>query len=81
MVGHTGNIEAVAKALEALDGCVERVVEAIEKANGNLLIIADHGNCEHNNFSESIFNFILFKSYRNVLYSFIIISKCNEISF
>lgn len=46
MVGHTGNIEAVAKALEALDGCVERVVEAIEKANGNLLIIADHGNCE-----------------------------------
>ena len=46
MVGHTGNIEAVAKALEALDGCVERVVEAIEKANGNLLIIADHGNAE-----------------------------------
>ena len=35
MVGHTGNIEAAIKALEALDGCVERVVEAIEKANGN----------------------------------------------
>jgi len=46
MVGHTGNIEAVIKALEALDICVQRVVDAIEKVNGNLLIIADHGNCE-----------------------------------
>ncbi len=46
MVGHTGNIEAVIKALEALDICVQRVVDAIEQVNGNLLIIADHGNCE-----------------------------------
>ena len=46
MVGHTGNIEAVTKALEALDSCVQRVVDAIEETQGNLLIIADHGNCE-----------------------------------
>ena len=46
MVGHTGNVEAVIKALEALDGCVERIVEAIEEEHGILLITADHGNCE-----------------------------------
>ncbi len=46
MVGHTGNIEATEKALEFLDGCVERVVEAIKKNNGTLLITADHGNSE-----------------------------------
>ena len=46
MVGHTGNIEAVIKALEALDGCVEKIVEAIEEEHGILLITADHGNCE-----------------------------------
>ncbi|MCI8291413.1 MAG: 2,3-bisphosphoglycerate-independent phosphoglycerate mutase [Clostridia bacterium] len=46
MVGHTGNIEAAIKALEALDSCVERVVEAIEAENGVLLITADHGNAE-----------------------------------
>ena len=46
MVGHTGNIEAVIKALESLDGCVEKIVEAIEEEHGILLITADHGNCE-----------------------------------
>ena len=46
MVGHTGNIEAAIKALEALDGCVQRVVEAIEEEQGILLITADHGNAE-----------------------------------
>ena len=46
MVGHTGNIDAVIKALETLDGCVEQIVEAIEKEEGCLLITADHGNCE-----------------------------------
>ena len=46
MVGHTGNIDAVIKALETLDDCVERIVEAIEHENGILLITADHGNCE-----------------------------------
>ena len=46
MVGHTGNVEAVIKALESLDGCVEKIVEAIEEEHGILLITADHGNCE-----------------------------------
>ena len=46
MVGHTGNVEATIKALEALDNCVEKVVEAIEAEEGILLITADHGNAE-----------------------------------
>ena len=46
MVGHTGNLEAAIKAVEAVDSCVGRVVEAIEKVNGVLLITADHGNSE-----------------------------------
>ena len=46
MVGHTGSIEATIKALECLDGCVKKVVEAIEKNGGVLLITADHGNSE-----------------------------------
>ena len=46
MVGHTGSMEAVIKALEAIDKCVQKVVEAINEVNGVLLITADHGNCE-----------------------------------
>ena len=46
MVGHTGSIEAAIKALEAIDECVTKVVEAIENVGGSLLITADHGNCE-----------------------------------
>ena len=46
MVGHTGSLEAAIKAVETIDGCVERVVEAIEKQNGVLIITADHGNAE-----------------------------------
>jgi 2,3-bisphosphoglycerate-independent phosphoglycerate mutase len=46
MVGHTGNLEAVCKALEAIEKCVVRIVKAIKQINGNLLIVADHGNCE-----------------------------------
>ena len=46
MVGHTGNLEAVCKALEAVEKCVVRIVKAIKQINGNLLIVADHGNCE-----------------------------------
>ena len=46
MVGHTGNIEACIKALEALDGCVARVIEAIERNGDYLIVTADHGNCE-----------------------------------
>jgi len=46
MVGHTGSIEAACRALEAINECVEKVVNAIKEHNGTLLITADHGNCE-----------------------------------
>ena len=46
MVGHTGSLPAAIKAVETIDGCVEKVVEAILAHNGTLLITADHGNCE-----------------------------------
>ena len=46
MVGHTGNLEAAIKAIETIDGCVAKVVEAVEAQNGVLLITADHGNAE-----------------------------------
>ena len=46
MVGHTGNTDAVVKALETIDECVQRVVDAVNEVNGTLLITADHGNCE-----------------------------------
>lgn len=46
MVGHTGSIDAAIKALETIDECVKKVVDAINEVNGVLLITADHGNCE-----------------------------------
>ena len=46
MVGHTGNMEAAIKAVEVMDECVGRVVEAVEAQNGMLIITADHGNIE-----------------------------------
>ncbi|NYS62356.1 2,3-bisphosphoglycerate-independent phosphoglycerate mutase [Vreelandella salicampi] len=46
MVGHTGDFDAAVKAIETVDTCVGRVVEAIERASGACLITADHGNAE-----------------------------------
>ena len=46
MVGHTGIEEAAIKAVEAVDTCVGRTVDAILKAGGAALITADHGNAE-----------------------------------
>ena len=46
MVGHTGNLEAAIKALETVDECVGKVVEAVQMVDGTLLITADHGNIE-----------------------------------
>jgi 2,3-bisphosphoglycerate-independent phosphoglycerate mutase len=46
MVGHTGAIPAVVKAVETTDACLGRVVEAVERAGGVALITADHGNAE-----------------------------------
>jgi 2,3-bisphosphoglycerate-independent phosphoglycerate mutase len=46
MVGHTGVFEAAVKAVEAVDTCVGRVVEAIREMDGVALITADHGNAD-----------------------------------
>ena len=46
MVGHTGVFEAAVKAVETLDACMGRLVEALEKVGGEALITADHGNVE-----------------------------------
>ena len=46
MVGHTGVFEAAVKACEAVDTCIGRVVDALEKVGGECLITADHGNAE-----------------------------------
>lgn len=46
MVGHTGNLEATVAAMEAVDQCLGRLVEAVEQAGGILVFTADHGNAE-----------------------------------
>ena len=46
MVGHTGVEPAAIKAIEAVDECVGRAVEAIKEVNGQMFICADHGNAE-----------------------------------
>ena len=46
MVGHTGVEAAAIKAIETVDGCVGRVVDAIKEVDGVLFICADHGNAE-----------------------------------
>jgi 2,3-bisphosphoglycerate-independent phosphoglycerate mutase len=47
MVGHTGVIEAAVKAVETVDECLGRVVEAVHASGGACVITADHGNCDH----------------------------------
>lgn len=46
MVGHTGDIAAAIKAVEAVDQCLGRLAAAVERAGGCLLVTADHGNAE-----------------------------------
>lgn len=46
MVGHTGSLPAAIKAIETLDECIGKVVSAMQKINGEILITADHGNAE-----------------------------------
>ena len=46
MVGHTGDLAAAMKACEAVDAGLSRVVAALEKAGGAMVLTADHGNCE-----------------------------------
>jgi 2,3-bisphosphoglycerate-independent phosphoglycerate mutase len=46
MVGHTGSIPAVVRAVETVDGCLGRVVDAVHASGGVCLVTADHGNAE-----------------------------------
>jgi 2,3-bisphosphoglycerate-independent phosphoglycerate mutase len=46
MVGHTGVLDAAIKAVQVVDGCLKRVVDAVLKKNGTALVTADHGNAE-----------------------------------
>ena len=46
MVGHTGVEAAAVKAVEAVDECVGKAVEAIKEVDGQMFICADHGNAE-----------------------------------
>ena len=44
--GHTGVQAAAVKAIETVDGCVGRAVEALKEVDGQMFICADHGNAE-----------------------------------
>jgi len=46
MVGHTGNLQAAVKAIEAVDTSLGRLMDAVKKAGGVMLVTADHGNAE-----------------------------------
>ena len=46
MVGHTGVFDAAKAAVEAIDICLGKIVEAVRAKNGVVLITADHGNAE-----------------------------------
>jgi len=46
MVGHTGVLPAVIRAVETVDSCLSRVLVSAEKTGSSVLITADHGNCE-----------------------------------
>jgi 2,3-bisphosphoglycerate-independent phosphoglycerate mutase len=46
MVGHTGDLDAAIRAVETVDHCVGKLVEALDDDGGQMLLTADHGNCE-----------------------------------
>jgi 2,3-bisphosphoglycerate-independent phosphoglycerate mutase len=46
MVGHTGNLDAAIKAIEAVDASLGRLMEAVKAMGGVMLVTADHGNAE-----------------------------------
>jgi 2,3-bisphosphoglycerate-independent phosphoglycerate mutase len=46
MVGHTGKFKAAKQAIETLDHCLGRVLKALHRAGGEMLVTADHGNAE-----------------------------------
>jgi 2,3-bisphosphoglycerate-independent phosphoglycerate mutase len=46
MVGHTGVLAAAVKAVEVVDECVGKVLDAVQRQGGIAIVTADHGNCE-----------------------------------
>jgi 2,3-bisphosphoglycerate-independent phosphoglycerate mutase len=46
MVGHTGSLPAAIQAVQVVDECLGRVLDALDTADGRALITSDHGNCE-----------------------------------
>lgn len=46
MVGHTGVMDAAVKAIETLDKCVPKIVDAVLAKGGQILLTADHGNAD-----------------------------------
>jgi 2,3-bisphosphoglycerate-independent phosphoglycerate mutase len=46
MVGHTGIFDAAVQAVETVDACVGRIIDAVRKVGGSAIITADHGNAE-----------------------------------
>ena len=46
MVGHTGKLDAAARAVATLDGCLDRIIGAVTGAGGTVIVTADHGNAE-----------------------------------
>jgi 2,3-bisphosphoglycerate-independent phosphoglycerate mutase len=46
MVGHTGKLEPAVSAIDTIDACLGRILDAAAKANASVFITADHGNCE-----------------------------------
>jgi len=46
MVGHTGDLKAVKKALETVDGCLGKLIKAVLSTDGIIFVTADHGNAE-----------------------------------
>jgi 2,3-bisphosphoglycerate-independent phosphoglycerate mutase len=47
MVGHTGKIDKTIEAVEVLDDCTGKIIDALEKVHGEAIVTADHGNCEY----------------------------------
>lgn len=46
MVGHTGDFNATVKAIETIDACLKRIINALQAVHGEAIITADHGNAE-----------------------------------
>jgi 2,3-bisphosphoglycerate-independent phosphoglycerate mutase len=46
MVGHTGNLPAIIQAVETVDSCSGRIIDAVLRLGGSLIVTADHGNAE-----------------------------------